>query len=798
RSTATADGRQKDPAKDKFTQGSQSQAERPPQPPLPKGGRRESDWQTLHYALMALEAITGENLELAGDIDRAPAAWQVWWRETGSVENLLKRLTARPETSASGFARDAWLEAVGRTRWLSRESSRGIAAVERPAWQKRVRGWLQAEELPPVAAVRAAGLLRDAEAVPLLAPLLIRGGFAKVEETCPDCEDSLRREAEGTAIAKEAALALGRIGNEEAVGTLWELVAKTVPNAAPIAVRHYQTGPRPEEYTYLRALIYANAIPRLEHVPYLIALLPYTEGEKPRFEDRTKIESQRVWLGRILLERAGVREAVVKLAADVLRGVADNGDPLYQQVLVGTNIDRPRSEHGRNFPVVKQLEPEQALHLLSCLAERREEIPEALVAPRLRSDNHRERIEAAVIFRKFGYSPQTERILRDEAGKAYTFGEIWSIGKGRPDTQFRDKAYFLMALAAHARDVAELESFIDYQKNYRDVRLGLAIGLGFRGTSDGYPLLERLARDPIFSVHRECANAAVEIYGAQSAVGRDVARLHLPPREPLKPEYGAPGSYVFADRTPALLALAGTVTIDPDDAQALVKALKSAVDAAQYKNVGNGHARNAERMRIFDAVELAKILDAPAATAPPLTPELEQALTAALESPYPFAHYLAARLIAVRQEQKLAPLLAQKLLAFVAAADTVGVYWTADTLGRLQAPEGIEPLSKIAIDKSFDRTFGSIGMAYGFAAARGLGMIAGDPRQPDAAKLLKSENPWLRAGVLDGLVERGDTALAGQLEAILADSPSAILEQEALHGLRMLKVRDGRRADRGR
>jgi hypothetical protein len=220
--------------------------------PRANGTSSQADWQTLHYSLMALEAITGENLELAADIDRAPAGWQAWWRTTGSVENFLKNLTPRGAEPASDFAHDAWLDAVGRTRWLGQESSRGIAAAETPAWQARVRGALQADSLPRVAAVRAAGLLRDAQAVPRLALLLVRGGLATKEETCPDCEDALGRERDGTAIAKEAALALGRIGTEAAIATLWDHVAKTVPNTAPVAVRHYQTGPRPEEYTYLR------------------------------------------------------------------------------------------------------------------------------------------------------------------------------------------------------------------------------------------------------------------------------------------------------------------------------------------------------------------------------------------------------------------------------------------------------------------------------------------------------------------------------------------------------------------
>jgi HEAT repeat protein len=741
------------------------------------------DWQARHYAAMALEAITGENRELAADIEKAGKVWAEWWKAVGGPAGFIKSLRERGTKFADDFERDAWLEAVARTGRLTSAGSRALIEGERPAWTARVREVLKASDFPPLSVVRAAGTLRDPEAVALLAPYLVRGGLNKSDESCPDCVDALQREVTGTALAKEATLALGRIGNEPAVALLWETLAKNVPNMAPVASRHYQTGPRPEEYTCLRALIDAGAVPRLEHVPYLIALLPYTEGEKPRFEDRTKSDSQRVWLGRILLERAGWRAKAVQIARDILNASAVTTDPLYQQLLAGTNIDRPRSEHGRAFPVVKQLESEQALHLLSSLAADATEIPEPLVAARLRSTNHRERIEAAVVFRKFGFGRETERILREEIARPYAFREIWSIGKGRLDNQFRDKAYLAMALAAHAIDLKALEPFTDYTKYYRDIRIGLAIGLGFRGKADGYTLLEKLAQDPIFTVHRESANAAIQIHDAEMFAGRNDARLRLPAREPLRPEYPAPGAYEFTDRTPEPAGLPGTVSLDPGDAQVVVKALRAAVDPAQYKNVANTFARNAERMRIFDAGELARVLEFPAATQQPLTPELEQALQAALESPFPFAHYLAARLIAIRKEAKFSTQLSQRLPGCVKAADTVGFYWYADALGRLQAKEAIAALAPFAEPVTHDRTYGPIGMAYGFAAARALGMIAEDVQPAEIARLLSSDNVWLRAGVLDGLVERAGPAVSGELRQILANPPSAILEEEARYGL---------------
>ena len=105
--------------------------------------------------------------------------------------------------------------------------------------------------------------------------------------------------------AIEAALALGRIGNEQAVDALWEALRREVPKRRVYLGRYLQRGPRPEEYAMLRGLLLASAVPKLTDVPFVVALLPGTFFEKPRFEDRMRPESQRVLLGRLLLEKAG-------------------------------------------------------------------------------------------------------------------------------------------------------------------------------------------------------------------------------------------------------------------------------------------------------------------------------------------------------------------------------------------------------------------------------------------------------------------------------------------------------------
>lgn len=745
----------------------------------------DADWQTRSYAAMALEAVTGENLELQADLRRAEAVWNAWWKKQGSLAHYVRTLTTRAAHIEIPFVRDAWLEAVARTAWIADPAAKDIVEAERAHWFDPIRTLLK-QDPPLTAAVRAAGWLQDSESVVLIAPYLVRGQRTPVEESVPDSDDALAREARGTALAKEAVTALGRIRTPEAIALLWERVEKHVPDRAPIASRHYQTGPRPEEYTALRALIYANVKPTLEQIPFVIALSPFTEGEKPRFEDRMKSESQRVLLTRVLLERTGVRPEVIGLANSLVRGDADPKSQIYQLVLKGMNIDRPISEHARLFPVLQTLSAEQGVHLLANVALSRKEIDEPALAKLLTSTNHRERIDAAVVFRRFGFGPETEAILRAEVAKPYAFSEIWSIGKGRADPQFRDKAYLVAALAAHADDLHALGQFTDYTRFYRDIRIGLAIGLGFRARPDALPLLTKLAHDPIFSVHRECQQAAIAIRDAELFAGRPAELARLPMREPNKPEYPS-AKFAFAQSIPAQPATPAVVTSDPTDSRSVLAALTSAVDASKYANVGNGFARNATRMRIQDSAEVLKILDSGAVLKEPLTPELEHALKGALDSPYPFAHYVASRLIALRQDATLAEHLAKKLPEYVAAADTVGFYWAADALGRLKSPLAGTALAPFATGTPQPNTFGSAGMAYGFAAARGLG-LTGDRTSKSVADLLTSDNVWLRMGVLDGLIDRGDATIADQLRTLAAESPSALLEAEARYGLHHLNA----------
>lgn len=244
-------------------------------------------------------------------------------------------------------------------------------------------------------------------------------------------------------------------------------------------------------------------------------------------------------------------------------------------------------------------------------------------------------------------------------------------------------------------------------------------------------------------------------------------------------------AFEFTDRTPDPEFGPAKQIFAATSENAALQAFGAAVSAEAYASVGNTFARNAERMRLADARFLEEMTLWSAVEGCPITPELEAAIDRALDSPYPFAHYLVARFIAVRGEARLAEKLPGRLAKFVELADTVGVYWAADAIGRTRAAGGAEALSQLAEAKTYAKTYGSIGMAYGFSAARGLGLLANGPDDTAIRQLVRSENVWLRAGVIEGLGERrNETAadLAGlepMLEELRDESGSLFLEEQA-------------------
>jgi hypothetical protein len=622
--------------------------------------------------------------------------------------------------------------------------------------------------LPDLRAVRAAGKLRDAKAVKYLIPLL-----ANHEQEYH---------------AAEAAVALGRIGTKEAVAALWQALRRQVPQKQVHISRYLQHGPRPETYALLQGLILANAQLSLDDLYLLIALLPNAFMEKPRYEDRMRDESQRVLMPRRMLERAHLRRRAVDILLAALQGQQAKADPLYQQLLKGINLQRPFNEHGRPFPVVKQIGPEEALWLLNCLIEpavdldtdAKRQALEDLVVPLLTSQNQRERVDAAVLLGRTGFGPKTAEALLAEVLKPYPFPEIASIGKGMPDPQERDKAYLARSLAWHVADVAKLRPLADPRKMYRDIRYGLVRGLAKRGKADGLPLLVQMyCRDPIMLIRQQARYAIADIQDAYRLQGKDVPQVKLGEQLPLEALYPPLRARIASEGDSSFRGPnGGSFLASASGSQKRIapKHVKKFLTPSHFRDLNFAQATGARYMMIAD-VEETRLAFAALAHQP--GEAARQALLDALDTPYPYAHYLAAQALAKRGDKTAVPVLIKKLDAYVKAADTVGFWWCCEALGRLKAKEAVPTLARFAVADNPPGTFGPPGMATGYAAARALARIVADPQRPEVARLLVSDNVWLQAGALRGLAEAKAPRIEELLRQAAEEGSPALVRQEA-------------------
>jgi len=753
----------------------------------------DSDWEVRFHAATALEAITAcAPAEKAGDEstsrtagdERARTFYTSLVAKLGGAQGLGKAVGCGPTAlrpfvpSDDGELTQRWLESAGRLGPDAPESARQVVrealSVPLPP-PVRFEPWAGKRhplegEPPELGAIRAAGWMRDARSVPLVIPWLSRHEY----------QDH----------ATEAAVALGRIGTQPAVEALWEALREQVPNRKPFLNRYLQFGPRPEEYALLRGLILAGTAPKMDDVHLVVALLPGTFLEKPRFEDRVRPESQRVLLGRLLLENAGLRKRAVALLAAVLRGdPAPEDDPLYEQVLQGINLERPYSEHRRPFPVVSQIEPEQALWLLGCLAVDASEVPEALVVPYLTSESWRERIDAAVLLHLWGFGAGAADVLAAEAGKPYPFKEIMSIGKGVADTNFRDKSYMILALAHHVDRVERLRPFADPKARYRDVRYGLAAGLGYRGKPDGIELLAALAtRDPISVVRRQARESLRAIQETQRMAGKPMPAVELPEPLPFEAWY-APRSANW----PGPLAQRAPESAPPVALDDLKRRAAEGLRAEHYRDLNNSNnqAPGAKRMMVDGIASFDRAVAGLAAQYPESAGAVFRQL---LDSPYPFAHYLALRELVDGGHSEFDGMLTAKLDAFAKSADTVGFFWTCEALAKRGAREAIPALVRYAGEESPPGLHGPVGMGYGYPAAKAVAYLAAEVSHPDVKRLLASRNIWLRAGALAGLTEAHAPGVEDLLAELLVEPQPALIRAHAAVGLSRLT--NSRRASR--
>jgi HEAT repeat protein len=657
-----------------------------------------------------------------------------------------------------------------------------------PELRAKVRQELS-KAMPDVRAIRAAGKLKDAGAVKLLVPWLKR----HVQENH----------------AAEAALALGRIGTPEAIAALWAAVRSEVPIKQVHINRYLQHGPRPEEYALIKALIIAQAKLSLDDIYLLIALLPNTFTEKPRFEDRLREESQRILMPRVFLERTGYRRRTVAVLLAALKGEQKTSDPVYQQLIKGINLERPFSEHGRPFNVVKTIGGEEALWLLDCLLEpsdlakwRQDSDPadvkaagsesrrleqtavsrqalETLVVPFLTSKHPRERIDAAVLLGRIGFGARAADALAREIARPYDFPEITSIGKGMPDFRHRDKCYMAQALAQHIDDVGKLKPLADPKTMFRDIRYGLTHGLARRGKADGIPFLaEMAARDPITLIRQQARYAIADIQDARRLSGGKHLDVKLPEEQPLEAFY-PPRGLKWSDTT--FTEFNSNAAQPPRELASLTRYLDKCLTPTHFRNLNMAQAAGAAHMMIAHVEETRRTFEEFARS--PDKAALNTLLTA-LDTPYPFAHYLACQALADRGERTAIPVLTKKLDTFIKKQEAVGFWWCCEALARMKAKEALPTLVKYANTVNPPGFFGPEGMATGYVAARTIARIAADPKHADVARLLNQENVWLRAGALRGLAEGGAPGIESILRQAAEEDSPALVRSEARLQLR--------------
>ena len=157
-----------------------------------------------------------------------------------------------------------------------------------------------------------------------------------------------------------------------------------------------------------------------------------------------------------------------------------------------------------------------------------------------------------------------------------------------------------------------------------------------------------------------------------------------------------------------------------------------------------------------------------------------------LDSPYPFAHYLALQAATRGEWPELDRALIDKLDVYTKCADTVGFHWACNALAERGTSAAMEALARYAQSQEFAGLHGPVGMGYGYPAAKALARLAGNVSHPEVRRLLATENDWLRAGAIAGLSEAGAPGARMLLQQLQQEHPSALVRAEIDLGLRRL------------
>jgi hypothetical protein len=367
------------------------------------------------------------------------------------------------------------------------------------------------------------------------------------------------------------------------------------------------------------------------------------------------------------------------------------------------------------------------------------------------------------------------------------------IGKSHYDTNFRDKCYMVAALAHHADEVETLRPFVLPKAWYRDVRYGLAIGLGRRGKLDGIPLLGRLAVGDPISVIRRQARASLRAIQEKRRLAGDpvpVIRLSDPmPFEAVYPPRGLEWPEPVVVQRPSAEAPAA------ETARYLRQQIAKGLEADHFRDLNNSNnqAPGATRMMVTGIQSLSLAFTTLADEYPKSCGDVATVL---LDSPYPFAQYLALREL-VRGSCRVAE---DRLIASLdkcaKATDTVRFYWTCEALAAQRIDRAIPSLVRFTVDDDprgpYDPAglHGPAGMGFGYPAAKAVARTIGQIPHPQVQRLLDSDNIWIRAGALEGLIEARAPGIEQLLTEMLKVHQPGLIRDHALVGLARLDDRN--------
>jgi hypothetical protein len=211
------------------------------------------------------------------------------------------------------------------------------------------------------------------------------------------------------------------------------------------------------------------------------------------------------------------------------------------------------------------------------------------------------------------------------------------------------------------------------------------------------------------------------------------------------------------------------------------------LQAEHYRDLNNSNnqAPGATRMMISGITQLDRAVDRIAERYPKSCGPIIQEL---LDSPYPFAHYVALRELAEGLPVDLDAFLIAKLDAYAKSAATVGFYWTCEALRRRGVESAIPTLARYATSEHPAGLHGPVGMGYGYPAAKALARLAGRASHAEVRRLLASDNVWLRAGALAGLTEARAAGIDDLLGRWLDGRQPAIIRDHVTVGLSLLEA----------